>query len=327
VESPSAAPSFALLTLKLSKKAPLVLPDEENAALVYLAHLRPSGRRAMASRLRLIGRLIGQEDITRIAWAQMRYAHVEAIRAKLLEQNLSPTSINAALCALRGIALTAWRLGQMTAEEYERIRSVKAVSGSRLPAGRALEQAEMAALFTACAHDDSAAGTRDAALLAVIFGGGLRRSEVAVLQVADFDGRKGSLRVLGKGNKERLVYLATGASQAIRDWLVIRGRKEGALFCPVRKNGQVARQPLTAQAIYNALAKRSAQARVADCSPHDGRRTFISELLDAGADLSAVQQLAGHANIQTTARYDRRGEKAKQKAAALLHLPYQQAKK
>jgi site-specific recombinase XerD len=58
---------------------------------------------------------------------------------------------------------------------------------------------------------------------------------------------------------------------------------------------------MTAQAIYNALAKRSVLAGVTSCSPHDGQRTFISELLDVGADLSAVQQLAGHANIQTTA--------------------------
>jgi site-specific recombinase XerD len=131
------------------------------------------------------------------------------------------------------------------------------------------------------------------------------------------------VRVLGKGNKERFVPLVAGAIAALDAWLVARGGEPGGLFRAINKGGRFAGTGLSAQTVYSALRKRAAQAGVARLSPHDLRRTFVGDLLDAGADLATVQQLAGHAAVTTTARYDRRGEHARRRAAALLHVPFQ----
>lgn len=79
---------------------------------------------------------------------------------------------------------------------------------------------------------------------------------------------------------------------------------------------------MTDQSILMLLQRRAAQARVPVFTPHDLRRSFISDLLDSGADMVTVQKLAGHANVQTMAQYDRRGEQTKRRAAQSLHVPF-----
>ncbi|MBP7937518.1 MAG: tyrosine-type recombinase/integrase [Phycisphaerae bacterium] len=302
----------------------VVTPADQHPVAVYLARLGEGSRRTMKQALDTMAALVsgGRADAFSLPWSQLGYQHVQALRAALAER-YAPANVNKMLAALRGVLKESWKLGQMSAEAYHRVADVQTVRGSRLPVGRMLTHGEVAALVAACQGDPTATGRRDAALLAVLFSGGLRRAEVVALKVDSYKPETGELRVSGKGRKERLVYLTNGAAKAVEAWLAVRGAEAGPLFYPTLKGGQIVREHgLSPQSVLDILRKLASKAGVGDFSPHDLRRTFVSGLLDAGADLVAVQALAGHASPTTTARYDRRGERAKQDAASRLHFPF-----
>ncbi len=317
-------PETALTATSETALVPVVgAPADRNPALVYLAGLAVGSRRTMRGALDSIAKTLsgGICDAETLPWAALRFQHTAAIRAKLAEDH-EPATANKMLSALRGVLKAAWQLGQMSAEDYHRAIDLKGVKGSTVAAGRELAAGELSALLSACGDDSTPSGARDGAVIAVMYAAGLRRAEVVACDLADYDPATGRLVVKGKGHKERTAYLINGASAALADWLTVRGNEPGPLFVPVNKAGAVDVRRMTAQAVWNLLEKRATEAGVREFSPHDLRRTFVSDLLDAGADIATVAKMAGHANVQTTARYDRRPEDAKRKAAGLLHVPY-----
>jgi integrase len=225
--------------------------------------------------------------------------------------------------AMRGVARMAWESGLIYTEAYARIKSIPPDPGGRLPAGRHVAQDEIGELLEACGRDRNPAGQRDAAVIAVMAATGLRRAEVCSLQMAQVDMDAGAVRVIGKRNKERLSYMGDGALEALQDWLSVRGPGPGPLFCSVRRDGTIRpTRPLSTIAVNRMLDRRATEAGVVDVTPHDLRRTFVSEALDAGGDIATVAALAGHASVATTQRYDRRGEATKKRVAALVKVPY-----
>ncbi len=313
------------LTIRETKAIVVSTPLDENPAAVYLSSLAKGSRRTMRQALDDIAAMLsnGRADAFSLDWAALRFQHTNAIRSKLAEKHSAATA-NKMLCALRGVLLAAFNLGTISAEDYLRAKTLKPVKGNSLPTGRALSDKEVRSLFETCASPELG-DIRDCTMLAVMYSCGLRRSEVIALDVNDFNESDNSLTVRrGKGNKTRLVYLADGALKWVRDWLRVRGDSGAPLFVPVLKNGRVVtEQRMTSQSVWFALQKRADQAGIKDVSPHDFRRTFISVLLDRGVDVSTVQKLAGHANIQTTLRYDRRDETAKSEAIKSLRVPYE----
>lgn len=293
---------------------------DRNPAAVYLAGLAPSSRATMRRALDVIaGMLGGAADGLGVPWERLRFQHTAAIRAQLADR-YSHTTANLMLSAMRGVLKAAWKLGMMTADEYQTAASVERVIGETVPAGRSIPSGELAALLNTCTQD--AAGIRDAAVIAVLYACGLRRAELVNLDLAHYERIEGGGRLLvhGKRNKQRYVPIVDGAARALGDWLAVRGGDDGPLFHVIGNRNRGGR--MTTQAVYAMLKARATAAGIATMSPHDLRRTFVGDLLDAGADIVTVQKLAGHSSVETTARYDRRDEKAKAAAVAKLHVPY-----
>jgi site-specific recombinase XerD len=252
-------------------------------------------------------------------WHEVAYRDSMAVRIALTER-YKPASVNKMLAALRGVLKQAWRLGLMDADAYHRAADVGNLRASNLLSGRALSTEEIARLFTVCTADRTTKGARAAALLAVFYGCGVRRGELASLNVEHFDADDRSIVVQGKRRKQRTVYLSEHGCQYLREWLRRRGGAPGPLFCPVNQCDEVRISPMRGESIAYILRRIQERAGTEPFSPHDLRRSFVTALLDAGEDLFTVQKLAGHADVTTTAKYDRRGEHAKRRAVRSLEI-------
>ena len=291
-------------------------------ARAYLLSLNSSrSRQTMASFLGIVAGMLGAASLDTCSWGSLRRHHVMAVTELLRDTGRATATVNTYLSALKGVAKEAWMLKLMDVESFQHIRAVRNLRGSRLPRGRALPPEEIRALFDACEADKSSTGVRDAAMLAVILGCGLRRSEAVGLDLSDIVTSEHALRVLGKGNKERLSYMPAGSWQRLLFWIdQVRGEHPGPLFTRIRRFDTLTNDRLTDQAVYHILQVRQRQAGIAKCAPHDLRRTFATAMLDNGEDLITVKDAMGHASITTTQQYDRRGEARLRSARDRLDL-------
>ena len=293
-------------------------------AAAHVASLALAGRASVASSLHRAARLAtGSEHADGLAypWHRRPPTTLAALRAALADRYAVATA-NASVNAIRGALRAAWLSGDMDRAMLERsLAALKQVRGNAAP-GRALSPVEARKLFEAAGGDrNHAAGARDAALLALAYGAGLRRAELAAARLADLDGD--TLGVHGKGRRERIAYLgADGCAAAVSAWIAVRGTEDGPLFRPVNKGGRVIAGGMSLRAIGMRVQVLGTRAGLGKVSPHMLRRSFATSLLSAGNDLSVTADLMGHARTDTTRLYDRRGESAKRAAASTISVPY-----
>ncbi len=180
-----------------------------------------------------------------------------------------------------------------------------AIEMPKLPRGLpgTLSEAQVRALLTAPDTDDPL-GLRDRAMLELLYASGLRISELVNLTLTSVNVRQGVLRIVGKGDKERLVPVGQEALAWLERYLesvrpvLVQGRPTGALF-PSRRG-----RPMTRQTFWHAVKRYASRAGIRqDISPHTLRHAFATHLLNHGADLRAVQMMLGHADLSTTQIY------------------------
>ncbi|GAA0265259.1 site-specific integrase [Pseudomonas rhodesiae] len=298
-----------------------------NPLTLYLTRLAPSSQLTMRYVLQDAADRLGFEDINleEIDWHLLQPEHVIALVAALREDGYAPNTSSLYVNAVRGVMNEAWRMSLISQEHLLKMRTVKASAGTRLGQGRNLRRTLIREMMEACAADPRPQGLRDAAVIGILYGSGMRKSESVNLDLAQVDFAERSLRVIGKGNKELVKYAPDWAFAKLQAWLAFRREqlKEGEeddsfLFNRIRRGSHITRERITKHAIYYIARQRGEQVGV-KIMPHDFRRSFITRVIEEH-DLSIAQKLAHHTNIQTTASYDVRDDNERRRAVDRFDL-------
>jgi len=298
-----------------------------NPLTLYLTRLAPSSQLTMRYLLQDAADRLGFEDINLedIDWHLLQPEHVIALVAALREDGYAPNTSSLYVNAVRGVMNEAWRMNLISQEHLLRMRTVKAAPGTRLSQGRNLRRSLIREMMEVCAADPRPQGLRDAAVIGILYGSGMRKSESVNLDLAQINFEERSLRVIGKGNKELIKYAPDWAFAKLQAWLAFRREqlKEGEqddsfLFNRIRRGSHITRERITKHAIYYIARQRGEQVGV-KIMPHDFRRSFITRVIEEH-DLSIAQKLAHHTNIQTTASYDVRDDNERRRAVDRFDL-------
>lgn len=232
-------------------------------------------------------------------------ALVQRYRRKLEDDGLAPSTVNLRLSAIRKLVQEAADNGLVDPALANGVKAVKGVKSAGVRSGNWLTREQAQALLDA-PDTSTLKGLRDRAILAVLVGCGLRRSEAAGLDfdhVAQREGRWCVVDLVGKGNRTRTVPMPSWAKGALDAWTEAAGITSGRVFRRLRKGGTVDGDQMSAQAIRDVVSEYGALCGLESLAAHDLRRTFAKLAHKGGAGLDQIQLSLGHASIQTTERY------------------------
>lgn len=233
--------------------------------------------------------------------ADLALADLRAWIATLKADGAAAASLQRRVAAVRGLFGWAHAQGLVEADPTLRLRSPKVPR--RLPRDLSQDAAAqvMASAIERAAERGDATSARDVAILEVLYGSGIRVGELCALDLKGIDWERSLLRVIGKGNKERVVPLGGKARAAVRSWLSRRDElasDAAALFVGAR--GQRIDPRVVRRIVHDSLA---IVPGAPDLGPHGLRHAMATHLLEGGADLRSVQEMLGHASVATTQIY------------------------
>ncbi|MDF3021912.1 MAG: tyrosine recombinase XerC [Steroidobacteraceae bacterium] len=266
----------------------------------YLAHLSKERRLSphtasnYARDLRALAEFAERGSLT--SWKTLDSQHVRVFAAKSHAGGLNPRSVQRRLSAVRGFFNYLLRERVVTSNPAVDVRAPKAAK--RLPGTLDADQINQLLDIP----PENALAVRDRAIMELFYSSGLRLDELVSLDLGQLDLADRTVRVLGKGRKQRIVPVGRKADEALRAWLKERGglasHGETALF--LGKNGSRLKHRAVQLRIAYWARRKGLPAHV---HPHLFRHSFATHLLESSKDLRGVQELLGHADISTTQIY------------------------
>jgi site-specific recombinase XerD len=231
-------------------------------------------------------------------------ATVQRYKTVLQESGLAPSSINQRMSAIRKLAQEAADNGFVDQSLANGVARVKGVKSQGVRTGNWLAKEQAQKLINS-PDISTLKGLRDRAILAIMIGAGLRRSEVANLTFDHIQQREGRwviVDLIGKGNRVRTVPMPAWAKVALEEWTSIAGINSGKVFRRVNKGDNLSGESMTPQAVRDIVINYSDQLGN-QVAAHDLRRTFAKLAYKGGSGIDQIQLSLGHASIKTTEKY------------------------
>lgn len=279
------------------------------------AHTIASYRRDLADLEAFVAVYLGRDDFR---WRDVTRGVVRAYLGEARRRRLAPRTIARRLSSTRSFLGHLRREGKLPSNPARMVRGPKL--DRTLPGHLRGDEAESLFRWAAdrAARENGLAETRLLAMLELLYGSGLRVSELASLNPSSLDLQQRQLRVLGKGRKERIVPLTDAAARAVRNYLPRRQETVVADCRALFVNRAGGR--LSVRSIQKAVSAALAQFAAAEgLSVHSLRHSFATHLLDSGADLMAVKELLGHASLSTTQIYAHTSKERLRRVHAAAH--------